>query len=500
MKAAIYARYSSDSQREESIDAQIRAINDYAKKEGYIIVKIYTDEAYSAKTDDRPQFQQMIRDAGTKLFDVILVHKLDRFARNRYDSAYYKKQLKDAGIRLVSVLEKLDDSPESVILESLIEGLAEYYSKNLAREVMKGMKENALACKHTGGRPPFGFDIKDKQYVINVDEAAAVKKIFEMYLANSGYGKILKWLNENGFRTKRNEVFGKNSINAILANEKYTGVYIYNRTKRGVNSHKNKPEEEIIRILGGIPAIISTEIWKEVRIKMESNKHKGAAHKAKHNYLLSGLVRCGECGSAMTGNTRLSGQSKTKYSDYQCSGRTYKKSCTMPGIACEKLERMVIEKLQKDFFSEPAIDKLTDKMYDYFYATNYNAELESAQKELKEVEKGIRNIIEAVKAGLYNAALNEEMTVLEDKKNFYRNLISDMEKKAATPMSKAAIKQYLNSFDILNSDFDEKKQLINTFVESVIINKSTIAINTIVDLNGCGGAYRFILTMPNTRI
>jgi Site-specific recombinases, DNA invertase Pin homologs len=134
IKAAIYARYSSDNQREESITAQVRACTEYCQKKGYAIVKTYADEARSALTDNRPEFQQMVSDARAGLFDVLVIHKLDRFARNRYDSAFYKRELRRAGVRLESVLEHLDDSPESVLLESLLEGLAEYYSKNLGRK------------------------------------------------------------------------------------------------------------------------------------------------------------------------------------------------------------------------------------------------------------------------------------------------------------------------------------------------------------------------------
>ena len=131
MKAAIYARYSSDNQREESIEAQVRAIKEYADKNGIIITKVYTDEAKSATTDNRPKFLEMIKDSEFRLFDAVIVHKLDRFSRDRYDSAYYKRVLKKNGVRLISVLEHLDDSPESIILESVLQGMAEYYSKNL---------------------------------------------------------------------------------------------------------------------------------------------------------------------------------------------------------------------------------------------------------------------------------------------------------------------------------------------------------------------------------
>ena len=145
-RVALYARFSSDNQRSESIDAQLRAMRTYCQHHNYIIVDTYIDEAKSATNDRRPSFQRMIADSKTKKFDILLVHKLDRFARNRYDSAVYKRELKRNGVSVFSVLENLDDSPESIMMEAVLEGMAEYYSQNLGREVMKGLRETALKC------------------------------------------------------------------------------------------------------------------------------------------------------------------------------------------------------------------------------------------------------------------------------------------------------------------------------------------------------------------
>ncbi len=320
-KAAIYARFSSDNQRDESIDAQIRACEDYAKRNHYDIVKVYADRAKSATSDKRPEFQKMIQDSSFGLFEVVIVHKLDRFSRDKYDSATYKRKLKQNGVKLVSVTENLDGSPESVILESLLEGMAEYYSKNLAREVMKGMKENAYQCKHTGGLPPLGYDVDPvtKQYVINETEAAPVKMIFSMYLDGYGYNKIIDALNAKGYKTKLGKPFGKNSIHDILRNEKYSGVYVFNKTasknafgKR--NGHAVKDDEDVIRVPGGMPALISADDYQNVVEKMKANKRAPAAYKAKESYLLSGLIICGECLEnhgqefAMMGNSRPIGR------------------------------------------------------------------------------------------------------------------------------------------------------------------------------------------------
>ena len=190
MKVAIYARYSSENQSEESITAQLRACEEYARRNGDCVVAKYIDRAMSARSDRRPEFQQMIADSSKHLFDAVIVHKLDRFSRDRFDHATYRRELKKNGVHLLSVLENLDNSPESIVLESVLEGFSEYYSANLARETRKGLREVALQAKYTGGNVPYGYRIgKDQRYEINPQEAAIVRKIFKCCLEQT-----LQWL------------------------------------------------------------------------------------------------------------------------------------------------------------------------------------------------------------------------------------------------------------------------------------------------------------------
>ena len=491
MKAAIYSRYSSDNQREESIDAQIRAINEYAQRNNISVVKVYTDEAESAKTDDRPNFQKMIDDSSKGIFECIIVHKLDRFSRNRYDSAFYRRRLTENGVRLISILENLDDSPESIILESVLEGMAEYYSANLARETMKGLKETALKCKHTGGLPPFGYDIdENKKYRINLYEAAAVKKIFTMYVSGSSYNTIIGWLDNNGYKTKKNQPFGMNSLNAIFNNEKYTGVFIFNRTKRDVNSHKNKSESEIIRIPGGVPQIIDFDLWNEIKEKLNKNRFKGARYKAKNQYLLTGVIRCGKCGYSMTGNTRLSGQSKTPYSDYECNGKKNKRLCNMRNINRDHIEDIVLTGLYENLFSPKKIDKIVNIIFDYAQqqAKEVSKDYIQYQNELKTVEKQISNIIDAIAGGMFHEAMKLKMGELEAKKNMLQStLVGLRSSQSRIFFTREIIKDYLfENFHLEDKSFENKKRLIQTFVVKISVNENTIDITSIVNFNGCG--------------
>lgn len=503
-KAAAYARYSSDNQREESIAAQLRHIREYCQKNDIQLVKIYTDEARSATTDDRPGFLQMIQDSALGLFSVVVVHKLDRFSRDRYDSAFYKRQLKKNGVRLVSVLENLDDSPESIILESVLEGMAEYYSRNLAREVMKGMRETALQCKHTGGKPPLGYDVAlDKTYIINEKEAQTVKLIFEMYAAGAGYGEILARLKQDGCRTKTNQPFGKNSIHDILKNEKYRGVYIFNRTERKINGkrnhHKNKNENKIIKIEGGMPRIISDETWKAVQERMSKNKKGPGANKAKEIYLLSGLIYCGKCGSAMAGNRRFSGRNKEKYLSYECVARKRKKDCDMKSVSAKIIEAIVIDELEKKILSKKAVEKLAQKIYEYAQSqsSSIKNDIQILKKELSETQHQIDNIVEAVAKGLFHPSFKEKMDALEKQKETIQRRLFEAELQAQiNSPSIDSIKAYImKDADIKNKSPEEQKRIIQAYTKKVIIHEKHIDIFLIVDLNGGGEPYQFKSTI-----
>lgn len=278
-RAALYARFSSSNQREESITAQIRAMEDYCKKNNITIVHIYTDEAKSATTDKRPDFQRMVADSKNREFDIVLVHKLDRFARNRFDSAIYQRELKKNGVTLYSVLENLDDSPESVIMQSVLEGFSEYYSKSLSREVMKGMHENALSCRTTGGRIPLGYDLDDQgHYIINKQESETVKLIYSMAAKGYGYGAIITELHDRNMQNKDGKPFKKTSLYSILTNPKYNGTYVYNRRSSKApdgtrNDHLYKDYSDMVVIEGGIPRIVDEETFNAVKKRIQENKH-----------------------------------------------------------------------------------------------------------------------------------------------------------------------------------------------------------------------------------
>lgn len=506
IRAAIYARYSSDNQREESITAQVRACSEYCKKKGYVIVKTYTDEARSALTDNRPQFLQMISDAKAGLFDVVVVHKLDRFARNRYDSAFYKRELRRAGVRIESVLEHLDDSPESVLLESLLEGLAEYYSKNLGREAMKGMKETALQGKHVGGIPPLGYDVVDQRYVINEHEAKAVRLIFEMYDKGFGYDAIITELNALGYRTKRGGTFGKNSLHEILKNEKYIGLFVFNkrqgRTPDGrKNNRRLKPREEMIVIPGAIPAIIDEELFWRVQEKMLKRKRnpEKARQKAKTVYLLSGLVQCGLCGAAYIGNTgswtNKNGE-KEKMHYYECGARDRTRTCTNRRIRKHIIEDIVLAEIEKSIFAPEVRPLLVDKLLDFYKQQKSKArgEIEHLQREYKRLQTAIANLVRLIEQGKATDAIIGQLAQREKEKKLVEEELGRLGRQEELNIGRKEVEAYLDELENRfknREDEEQLKSLVQQLVEKVIIYEEEIEVILKITLvtDGGGGAY-----------
>ena len=436
--AAIYARYSSTNQREESIEAQVRACQDYARKNGLVIVDTYADSAKTGTNAEREEFQRMIADSATGKFEFVIVHKLDRFSRDRYDSVVYKRKLRSNGVTLRSVLENLDGSPESLILESLLEAMAAYYSQNLSRESLKGLKENGYKCIHNGGIPPLGYDVdkETRKYVINEEEAMVVRYIFSSYADGIGYNQIIRYLNNNGFRSKRGNIFGKNSIQGLLKNIRYTGVYTYNMTKDkdavGNRNHRPKPKDEQIMIEGGMPAIIDRETFERAQIQLRRNRQFAARGKSKTVYLLSDLIRCGECGGSMYANKSNDRYGNSTYF-YVCQNKSYKKHCTNKGIRKETIENFVLSQLLKDIFDREGVDKLRKHLTEYHKRkqkkiSTMNNDLRA---EHEQITIKLSNIVKLIsESGANIDTANHEIKLLEERRRDIENQLDDLHKES----------------------------------------------------------------------
>ncbi len=494
-RAVAYARFSSDLQREESIEAQTRAIQKYCDDNDFVLLTVFADRGISGTSDKRPEFQKMIMRASEGDVDAVIVHKLDRFARNRYDSAFYKNILKKNNVKLISVLENLQDSPESIILESVIEGMNEYYSKNLSREVRKGLQENALACKVTGGPPALGYSVdrNTQRYIINEYEAEAVRLIFRMYLEGYSYTEIIDTLNTKGYRTRRGIPFAKNSLYAILRNERYTGVYVYvkDSTKNPKGKYVRHGEydpEAVIRIPGGIPAIIREDDFRQVQAKMKERQHKAAKFSAKQEYLLSGKIYCGECGSPYAGNSRKPRPDHPLYVSYKCTRRNQRDTkCNNPEINRDKLERLVLERLSGVLFNPDVIPQLV-KQYNEYIADKTGSAKErilALQTELRDVDRKITNTVNLmIETG--SAAFKDKLNELEQSKE--KLLFELTEAEAALKQEDLSEEQICKLFhmaeqQLTNGTLANRRLVIDRYISKVLIysDKIEIYMNLISD-------------------
>lgn len=489
--AVAYPRFSSDNQHEESIIAQLRAIRDYAEKNNITIIKEYIDEARSATTDDRPNFLRMIKDitSGRIKVDYVLVHKLDRFARNRYDSAIYRRELAQSGVKLIAVAQPMGDGPESIILESIIEAMAEYYSKNLSNEVKIKMKEHARKATHLGGTPPLGFDVVQedgiRKYIINEREAEAVRLIFRRAADGYGYSKIIDELNQRGYKTKTGKSFGKNSLYEILRNEKYIGTYIFNKVqsknlgKR--NNHARKDDEEIIKIPRAIPAIISQEEWEAVRKIMNSRKLASPRQRSEIIYILTGKAVCGECGAAYTGKSQTGGRSKIKYSLYSCSAKKQKRTCSNKDVRKEVLENYVLDKIKK-IFNPLNINDFTNKIEETYKELNEEAvrEIEQIKQNVSDLQVRMDRLFDLVESGNADySTVGPRLDKLKKEKETMTSRLLSLENSTYIPLSREQIFKFLKySTDTLNNRDNELdcKKVVDLFVDKVIIYPTSIKV------------------------
>ena len=491
-RVALYARYSSDNQRSESIDAQLRAMHSYCQQHHYQVVKTYVDEARSATTDRRPSFLQMIEDSSSKLFDVVLVHKLDRFSRNRYDSAMYKRELKKNGVSLYSVLENLDDSPESIMMEAVLEGMAEYYSQNLARETMKGMRETALQCKHTGGKPPLGFDVDPitKKLIVNEQEAEWVRLIFRMYANGEGYSDILRELDRLQARTKRGMAFEKNSLSSILRNKKYAGIYTFNRSaSKGPNGKRNnhqcKDPEEIIEIPGGCPQLIDNSIFAKVQRRMQDKKRWGGRNGAKNMYLLSGKVFCKECGKAMSGGSRRGGRNHTFYAGYRCLSR--KGFCQNREISKDQLENYVLQLLEQEIFSPEAMERNIARIsaFQEQQGTKSHRLQQEKQRKLNHIETELQNVTRAIAQGIISETLVERINALEEQKRQLQQEVAAVQ--IPGELDSLDPQMIPGQYRMLKSrpDSKEYRMFIGSFIERIEAGRFSVSITLRTGLEIC---------------
>ena len=345
-RVVTYLRYSTHNQNELSIEYQLEEVNEYCAKAGYTIVKHYIDEAKSGKNDKRQAFQEMIDDAhNNPTWSKIIIFSFNRFSRSVELDGHYKTILSKIGIDIESATENNANTPEARLARNMTCSFSAYMPEACAVHTHAALKTKAKKCQHCGGVPPLGYDIKDEMLVINDYEAETVRLIFNMYDKNYSYNDMIKVLNAQGRTTKKGCAFQKTSFSSILMQEKYKGIYVWNKTEAKDfdalrNNHAYKPLEEQVRINGGCPAIIDTALFDRVQEKMKNNRKQNLRSAGDHHYMLGGMqkIYCENCGALMVGSSYKSHGKNYRY--YVCPNHR-KKGCPTKNLRASYIEHLI---------------------------------------------------------------------------------------------------------------------------------------------------------------
>ncbi len=449
--AVIYARYSSDSQTEQSIEGLLRVCEEYAQKNNILILNTYIDRAMTGTNDNRPDFQRMIKDSSRKEWNYVLVYKLDRFSRNKYETAIHKKTLKDNGVKVLSAMENIPDTPEGIILESLLEGMNVYYSAELSQKVKRGMRETRLKGFYQGGGLPYGYKVIDRKVVIDETKTETVRFMYDSYSKGVTVKTMIAELTAKGILYK-GKPFAPNTVYGILGNEKYSGSY--------------RKDDEIIDNI--YPQLIPTDTYQKVREKAEKNKF--GKRSIKTVYLLRHKVKCGYCGrpiSAETGTAR-NGEVK-RY--YKCIGRKKDNNgCIKTQIPKEFLE---------DFVSNVIIEKLIDTQNIHTIIAeimrrqnlNENGNLKMLSNEKSRIDRALDNLVTAIENGITSNTTNKRLHDLEKQQEELERQILIERSKTAVKLNESDIRQYYEQALRL-----EMPMLINFLVKEIVLYNDKIEI------------------------
>ena len=455
--AVIYARYSSSSQTEQSIEGQLHDGYEFAERNGYTVIREYIDRAKTGTSDSRPSFQQMIKDSEKGIFSTVIVWKQDRFARNRYDSAVYKRILKNNGVRVVSVMENITDSPEGVILEGLLEAMAEYYSANLSENIKRGRAESVRKGLFPGGPVALGYMVRDKRLVPDPRTAPIVKEIFRRYADGDRMKDIFTDLNARGLRAKRNAPFQYATISHILKNRTYTGDYYYGDQM----------------VPSAVEPLIDRETFDRVAARIEQNHHAPAANRTPdHPSLLLHKLYCGECGHRMTGANGRSASGVYFY--YQCDGRVRKHTnCGMKCVGKDDIHYAVC-RVVSDFVlnkKRRTLEILADSIMEIYRSEIDTSDLKAIESQLSQVNRDLEKLVDSLITMPESARprIARRMEELElQKKDLETRLIRKKAEQSSYFSKDDFVKFMQITFDDLENK-DNQEFIIDKFVNSVYL-------------------------------
>ena len=451
MNVVIYARFSSHSQTEQSIEGQLKVCYEYAESNHYTVVGEYIDRAISGTTDNRAEFQRMISDSDKHTFEGVLVYQLDRFARNRYDSAINKAKLKKNSVRMLSAKENIADDASGILVEGVLESMAEYYSVELSQKIHRGMAINAEKCLSNGSNPGLGFKVDaERRFYVDEEEAAIVREIYERYASGETKAEIIRDLKRRRVKTSLGKEFSPNSLSHLLSNKRYIGVYLY--------KGKETP--------GGMPRILDDDLFYRVQSMMNKNKNAPARTHGEGEYLLTTKLFYGKCERMMVGESGKSHTGAMHYY-YKCSGAKRLKDCDKKAVRKDWIERVVVRLTIQRVMDEEKINRLIDAIL--VMQEQEDTTTPALRSQLAEIESAISNLLKAIEQGIFTPSTKQRLEDLEaQKEEILVNIqTAELQKPKLTREQMTAWFEQFRHGDPENRDF--QKRLIDTFVNSVYV-------------------------------
>lgn len=462
INAVIYARYSSHTQSEQSIEGQLHDAHEYAKREGYAVVGEYIDRAQSGTRDTRQAFQQMIEDAAKKQFAAVLVWKLDRFARNRYDSAIYKARLKKFGVRVVSVMERIQDNPEGIILEGMLESMAEYYSANLSVNIRRGQRETIAKGRYCGGPVPFGYRVQDGRLTADEKKAPVIQEVFRRYAAGDPMRAIIDDLHARGIRAVSGSPLRYSTFSRALTNRTYLGEYMY--------------KEEVVP--GLADPLIDEKTFQAVQDRLRIRRHTQAAGRAKEKYLLQGKCFCGHCGGAMIGESGT-GRNGTFYSYYSCRNRKTLHVCKKKIEKKDFLEWYVVEQTVEYVLSPQRSGRIAAAVVAEYEKEFSSNAVEEKEQHLRRTERDLNKLVDALTAApkAAQARIFARIEELEAQKADLQIDTAKLRVALKIRVTEKEVLAWLKQFcdgDPLDPAF--RRRIIDVFINSVYVYDDRVAV------------------------
>lgn len=462
--AVIYARYSSTNQTEQSIEGQVHVCQDFAKRNNIIIVDSYIDRAISGTTDERDSFQRMLKDSNNKKWNYVLVYKLDRFARNKYEAAIHRKHLKDNGIKLLSAMENIPETPEGVLLESLLEGMNQYFSEELAQKVSRGLHESRMKG-HCIGSVPFGYIKENKMLKINEEESIILKRIFEDYASGKTILQISRELESQNI-TYNGKPYIPQTIRHFLKRKLYTSEYSIN----------GKVYNNIY------PTIISKELFEKVQKRMDLTRY--GCRKDNHEiFRIKDKLYCGHCNRKMYPfSTKSRNGNYLRY--YKCIS-TRKNNCLTRITEKNFIEGVVDKFFKQQFTIQKNLDTITDLIYEENKKrTKHNNSLISIKSDLQRVNTAISNIMSAIEKGIITETTKSRLEELElQRKDLSEKLIIE-ESKVSYELTREDIQ---NFFKLTMKECPDKA--IDLFLKFVKVYEDKIEIGLNYSINQSNTEY-----------